>query len=79
MATKSKKQKVKDKPNLIRDSFSKAIINTDRSSYANSKARKRAALAKDAKIVSLQATVDELTKQYAAIAKLVETISKKAK
>jgi hypothetical protein len=77
MASK-KKIKVKDKPDLVRDTFSKAIINIDRSSYAAARARKKAMLDKDATVTSLKDDLDKLSKQYAELQKMfVEFIKTK--
>ena len=64
-----KKIKVKDKPDLVRDSFSKAIINTDRSNYAHARARKKRLLEKDAKVASLET-------ELAALRTIVEKLVK---
>jgi hypothetical protein len=77
MATR-KKIKVKDNPALVRDSFSKAIINVDRNTYAMHQARKKNLLDKNRKIETLESAVEELRKEQAELLKLVQTISKKS-
>lgn len=73
-----KKIKVKDSPALVRDSFSKAIINVDRNNYAKAKARKKLLLQKDVRIASLEAAVEVLKKNHEELLKLLKGNQKKA-
>lgn len=68
-----KKVKVKDRPDLVRDSFSKAIINVDRNGFAQYKAQKRLLKEKDLKIASLENTVKEIKEQQAEILALLKS------
>lgn len=77
MATK-RKIKVKNNPSLVRDSFSKAIINIDRNTYAQHRLRKKSLLDKDQKIQSLEDAVDQLQKEHAKLVALVQSITKKS-
>ena len=65
----SKKIKVKDKPDLVRDSFSKAIINTDRSNYAHARSRKKHLREQGDAVILLQAQVDELRRTLLSLIK----------
>ena len=67
MPPRPKKVKVKDKPELVRDTFTKAIINTDRSNYAHARLRKKRLLEK-------QAQVDALSTELASLRALVEKL-----
>lgn len=73
-----KKIKVKDNTTLVRDSFSKAIINVDRSAYSFARNRKRLRREKDSAIASLQQTVEVLKAEQAELLKLVKSLLKKA-
>lgn len=59
--------KVKDNPDLVRDSHSKAIINTDRNNYANAKSRKKRLLAKDKELEDLRNDLEEMKKMLQQI------------
>lgn len=76
MPTRSKRLKVKDKPGLERDSFSKAVINTDRSNYAAARARKKMLAAKEERIQSLEVDIAELKNSYESLLTLVKSIAK---
>lgn len=78
MTTPRKKIKVKDAPALVRDSFSKAIINVDRNNYASAKARKKMLLEKDVRISTLESEVELLKKNHDELVKLIKSINKKA-
>jgi hypothetical protein len=75
MAAK-KKIKVKDRPDLVRDSFSKAIINVDRNGFAQYKARKKLLKAKDDQIKELKSQVADILKQQEEILKLLKATNK---
>lgn len=75
MAAK-RKLKVKDKPELIRDAHSKALINTDRAAYVNHRARKRLMIAKEAEIKLMSERLKALEADNARILKLLESIAK---
>lgn len=75
MASK-KKLKVTGKPDLVRDTFSKGIINVDRASYAAARARKKSMLDKDAAIISLKDSLDTLSAQYAELQKMFVEFTK---
>ena len=72
----AKKLKVKDKPDLVRDSHSKAIINIDRANYAAARARKKMLLKKDETIENLKRDIAELKKDYASVLAAVTKLSK---
>jgi hypothetical protein len=76
MPTRPKKVKVIDKPELVRDTFSKAIINTDRSNYAAARARKKMLVSKEETVKSLQNDIADLRKDYEALLKMVSSITK---
>lgn len=76
MAAKRKIQ-VKNKNSLVRDSFSKAIINTDRHAYTVARNRKKILKEKDQKILSLEEGLLNLQKEYLKLAKIVESIANK--
>jgi hypothetical protein len=76
--TPRKKIKVKDNPSLVRDSFSKAIINVDRNTYTQSRTRKKNLLEKDQKIASLEEAMETLRQEQAELVKLVKSMTKKA-
>lgn len=73
------KQKVKDNPGLIRDSFSKALINIDRTGYINNKKRKQIFKKKDAEIAELKNDVQVLAKDNKKILRMLSNINKKMK
>jgi flagellar basal body P-ring protein FlgI len=75
MAAK-KNVKVKDRPDLVRDSFSKAIINVDRNSFAQYKARKNSLKEKDRKIASLENEVNEMRAKQDEILALLKSLDK---
>lgn len=70
-----KKIKVKDRPDLVRDSFSKAIINVDRNGFAQYKARKKLLKDKDKQIALLQQEIADIKKQQKEIFALIKTIN----
>jgi flagellar basal body P-ring protein FlgI len=76
-ARKKTKIKVKDKPDLVRDSFSKAIINVDRSAYANHQIRKKNLLDKNRKIDALEKAVQTMQEEQKELMKLLQSMSKK--
>lgn len=75
MAAK-KKLKVKDNPSLVRDSFSKAVLNVDHNGFAMYKASKKALKNKDLIITSLQSEIAEIKKQQNQMLKLLEDLNK---
>lgn len=72
-----KKIKVKDNPGLVRDSFSKAIISTDRNNYAHARARKKRMLEKDAIINSLKSDIEKIKEDQEALMKLIKGLPNK--
>lgn len=72
----AKKIKVENKPDLVRDSHSKAIINVDRANYAAARARKKMLLQKEETIESLKSDINQLQKDYAALLVAVSKLSK---
>jgi hypothetical protein len=67
--------KVKEKPDLVRDSFSKALLNVDRNGFAQYKTRKKSLRDKDAKIASLQQEIAEIKKQQSEMLALIKSIN----
>jgi glycerol-3-phosphate responsive antiterminator len=72
-----KKIKVKDNPGLVRDSFSKAIISTDRNNYAHARARKKRMLEKDAVIASLKSDIEQIKAEQAKFLEILQGLSNK--
>lgn len=72
-----KKIKVKDNPGLVRDSFSKAIISTDRNNYAHARARKKHMLEKDAIIASLKSDIEQIKLKQEKLIKMFEGLPNK--
>jgi hypothetical protein len=72
-----KKIKVKDNPGLVRDSFSKAIISTDRNNYAHARARKKRMLEKDAIITSLKSDIEQIKLEQEKLMKMFKALPNK--
>jgi hypothetical protein len=68
----NKKVKVKNNTELVRDSFSKAIINIDHNNYAQALTRKKSLLAKDDRIKALEDDIMQLKNDYAILIKLIK-------
>lgn len=73
----SKKIKVSGKEDLVRDSFSKAIINTNRNDYILAKNRKKIAIDRIKKIESLESEIALLKANQEEILKLFHSLKKK--
>lgn len=58
----AKRLKVKDEPNLERDSHSKAVVNIDRSQYLQHRSRKKRLLAEKERMKSLEERIAILEK-----------------
>ena len=77
MKNAPKKIKVKDNPGLVRDSFSKAIISTDRNNYAHARARKKRMLEKDAIIMSLKSDIEQIKLEQEKLMKMFKALPNK--
>lgn len=73
-----KKIKVKNEESLVRDSFSKAILNTDKSAYVNHRLRKKADADKSKRIHSLEEELASIKAEQANILKMVQGLLKKS-
>lgn len=72
----AKKIKVENKPDLVRDSHSKAIINVDRGNYVAARARKKMLLSKEKTIETLTSDIASLKKNYASLLAAINKLSK---
>ena len=77
MKDSKKKIKVKDKSDLVRDVFSKAIINTDQNNYAQAKARKKRLLEQNDRLIKLDETVTTLQSDYLELKNMFEELVNK--
>ena len=73
----TEKIKVLNKENLVRDTFSKALINIDRNAYLQSKNKKKNDIDRNNKIVFLEKQIEILKNGQLEIIKLLTELNKK--
>jgi flagellar motility protein MotE (MotC chaperone) len=69
--------KVKDNPGLVRDSFTKAVLNTDRSGFNMARKRKKHLLKKESELDYLRETIATLLTQQEELKKMILDVTKK--
>ena len=72
----TEKIKVLNKENLVRDTFSKALINIDRNAYLQSKNKKKNDIDRNNKIVFLEKQIEILKSGQLEIIKLLTELNK---
>jgi flagellar basal body P-ring protein FlgI len=77
MAAKKRAIKVKDKPELVRDSFSKAIINVDRNAYLDARSRKKNLIEQRDRLNVLENELNELKATQGEMLKLLKSLTNK--